>query len=159
MDENYKLRGIVEYLVTDKNGNIKEKRVINNQIQDSGLVAIASLLTSENPQSATGFSYIAIGTGTGQGTGATTLGGEISTGGGERKGVPDVTITSQTTTIVNDTTQFQALFEFTNSFAITEAGIFNAASGGDMLSYQDFAAINVTDGDNLQITWKVVSGR
>ena len=42
--------------------------------------------------------------------------------------------------------------------AITEAGIFNAPSGGTMLSRVVFSAINKGSGDTLIITWNVTVG-
>ncbi|MDQ3730311.1 MAG: hypothetical protein M3355_12070 [Actinomycetota bacterium] len=37
--------------------------------------------------------------------------------------------------------------------AITEAGVFNAATAGSMYSRATFAVINKAAGDTLQITW------
>ena len=39
--------------------------------------------------------------------------------------------------------------------AVTEAGIFNAASGGDMLCRTVFSAVNKAASDSLAITWVV----
>jgi flavin-dependent dehydrogenase len=39
--------------------------------------------------------------------------------------------------------------------AITEAGIFNAASGGQMLARTVFPAVNKSSTDTLAITWVV----
>jgi len=38
---------------------------------------------------------------------------------------------------------------------VTESAVLNASSAGTMLCRQTFSAINVADGDTLQITWKV----
>ena len=45
-------------------------------------------------------------------------------------------------------------FNFTLSFAVTESGVLNAASLGTLLARQTFSAINVANGDSLQVTWK-----
>jgi hypothetical protein len=39
--------------------------------------------------------------------------------------------------------------------AITEAGIFNAASGGDMLCRTVFSVINKAADDTLSVTWTI----
>ena len=155
MDEKLRIRGEVSYKLTDKDGNVKEERVITNQIQNLGFAAIASLLATDNPQSEDTFDYMAIGSDTGQDVSATGLATEITTDGGARRGGADVTATSETTNVANDTIQFVTTWSFTGSLSITEAGIFNADSNGTMLAYQDFPAINVGDGDNLQVTWKI----
>lgn len=153
--EFLKVRGMVSYLLKDKDGNVKLNRTIHNQIQNLGLAAIASLIATDNPQTETAFDYIAIGSGTGQAVTDTTLATEITTNGGARRGGADVTATSATDTVANDTIQFQTTFSFTGSLAITEAGILNAGAAGTLLAYQDFSAINVANGDSLQITWKI----
>lgn len=156
MNENLKVRGIVSYVLRDKDGNIKEERVVQNQIQNLGLAAFASLIATDNPQSSDTFDWIGIGSGSGQAVTDTTLDTEITTNGGQRRGGADVTATSETTNVANDTVQFVTVFNFTGSLAITEAGIFNASTNGVMCAYQDFGVINVANGDNLQITWKIV---
>lgn len=93
---------------------------------------------------------IAIGIGTG---GTTALNSEITTGGGERGAG---SYTNSTTTTTNDTGELQKTFSFTSSFAVTEEGLLdNNTSGGNLFAYQTFSAINVTNGDTLQITHKV----
>lgn len=93
---------------------------------------------------------IAIGIGTG---GTTTLNSEITTNGGARGAA---TVTNTTTDTSGDTEQWVKTFTFSGTFAITEEGLFdNNTSGGNMLAYQSFSAINVVDTDTLQITHKV----
>lgn len=157
--DNIGVRGVVSYTLTDANGNVKDERIITNQIQNLGIAAIASLLATDNPQSSNTFDYIGIGSGTGQAVASTALATEITTNGGGRRGGADVVGTSQTDTIANDTIQFQTTWSFTGSLAVTEAGIFDdtLVSGTSiMLAYQDFSVINVENGDNLQITWKII---
>ena len=123
-------------------------------IQNAGLAAISGLILTD--VSVDDFDYIALGTGSGQAVTDTTLASEITTNGGERTAG---TGTRTTTTITNDTAQLVVQWTFTGSLAITEAGMFNANSGGDMLAYQDFSAVNVVSGDTLTITWKIKSER
>lgn len=144
------LKGQLHLVLRDKEGNIKEERLIENTITNVGKAEIAALMVAD--VGGTSFDYIAIGTGTPT---ATALGGEITSGGGQRRGGADVTGSRVTTTTTNDTAQWVTTFSFTASFAVTEEGIFNAASGGTMLASQSFAALNVVNGDTLQITHKI----
>jgi hypothetical protein len=64
-----------------------------------------------------------------------------------------------TVNVTDDTAQFVKSFSVTGSKAVTESGIFNAASVGKLLCRQTFSAINVVNGDTLQITWKVTVSR
>ena len=96
---------------------------------------------------------LAVGTGT-QGTPATAtaLATEITTGGGARSAA---TASQVTTTVSNDTTQLVKTWTFTASFAVTEECIIdNASSGGNMMAYQSFSAVNVVSTDQLTVTHK-----
>lgn len=96
------------------------------------------------------FTYIAIGTGTtAAAIGDTTLQTEITTGGGARAAATVSLVTTDTT---NDTARAVVTFTFTAGFAVTEAGLLNAASAGTLLNRQVFSAVNVVSGDTLQVT-------
>lgn len=99
------------------------------------------------------FVNLAIGIGvTAAAAGDTALQSEITTAGGARGAA---TATQVTTTVTNDTTQLVKTWTFTGTFAVTEEGILDqAASGGNLLAHQVFAAVNVVSGDSLQITHK-----
>lgn len=98
------------------------------------------------------FVYLAIGTGTTAAAATdTTLQTEITTNGGARA---SATASQVTTTVTNDTTQLVHTWTFTGSFAVTEEGILDAASVGNLLARQVFAAINVVSGDSLTVTHK-----
>ena len=154
--EKVGMMGIVNYIHRDKNGKVLMDRTITNQIQNAGLAEVSSLILTDDPGSATAFDYMALGSGTGQAVTDTTLATEIAASGGERAAG---TGTQTTTTVANDTSQLVVTYSFTGALAITEAGIFNASSSGDMLCYQDFSVINVTSGDSLEVTWKVAFAR
>lgn len=151
-DEGFKLSGKVSYKLFDKFGNLKEERNdIPNLIVNAGKAQVAGLILAD--VAGTAFDYIAIGTGTNAAAATdTTLQTEITTGGGARAAG---TGTRVTTSVTNDTAQLVVTFNFTSSFAVTESGILNASSSGTMLCRQVFSAINVANGDSLQITWKV----
>jgi len=67
----------------------------------------------------------------------------------------NATASRVTIVVTNDTAQLQHTFNFTGTFAVTESGILNAASSGVLLARQVFSAVNVVSGDSLQVTWKV----
>jgi hypothetical protein len=93
----------------------------------------------------TAMSHMAIGTGTSAAAaGDTTLGTEAGR----------VTLTS--TTVTANAVAYVATFGAgTGTGAITEAGLFNASSSGDMLCRTVFSVINKGAADTLGITWTV----
>jgi len=122
----------------------------NNVIVDTGKAEAAGLI---NGVTSGAFTYLAIGIGTtGEVHGDTALESEISSGGGSRA---SATCSRVTTTYTNDTAQWVYTWTFSSSFAVTESGIFDAASTGIMLARKTYSAVNVVSGDQLQITWKV----
>lgn len=152
MNNNLKLEGFINLKHRDRNGKLISEMDIKNLIVTTGKAEAAAVLGAV--AGGVAFSYIAIGIGvTGEVAGNTALESEISTGGGSRA---TSTNTLVTTTTTNDTLQLEKTFTFSSSFAVTEAGIFNAASSGDMLARKTFAARNVANLDTLTITWKIV---
>jgi len=178
---NFRLKQNVEYVLRDKNGNVKplwnENAVarffreelgigvpripllfgfwklsldIHNLVVSAGQAGVASRINGAGGEAA--FTFIAIGTGTvAPAAGDTALGAEITTGGGARAAA---TASRVTTDVTNDTAQLVLTFNFTLSFAVTESGVLNAAAAGVLLARQTFSAINVANGDSLQVTWK-----
>lgn len=148
------IRGEVEYKVWDKFGNLKEYRPFrDNQIQDLGLEEAATLFLTDTTAGATAFDYLATGTGTGQGVTDTTLAAEIADSGLARAAGTGTLTTTNTT---NDTAQLVVTWSVTGTKAVTEAGMLNAASTGVMAAYQNFSALNLVNGDSLQVTWKII---
>lgn len=66
------------------------------------------------------------------------------------------TSTQQTTTVTSDTYQVVGTVTAGSTLAITEAGLFDAATVGNMFIRGDFAAINVVSGDAIQFTFKAI---
>jgi hypothetical protein len=126
-------------------------KVVKNKIVNAGLALSAGLLNgSGSPTTPT---YIAVGTGTmAVAATDTALQTETSTSGLSRAAA---TVSLVTTNVTNDTAQWLKSFSVTGTVAVTESGVFNASSSGTMLCRQTFSAINVANGDTLQITWKV----
>lgn len=119
-----------------------------NLVTNAGKAGVASRINGAGSEAA--FTYIAIGTGTTAAVvGDTTLETEITTGGGARA---SATASRTTTDVTNDTSRLVLTFNFTSSFAVTEAGALNAASSGVLLNRQVFSAVNVVNGDSLQVT-------
>ncbi len=132
-------------------GKWSDKKVVKNLVTNAGFALNAGLLCGSGTPAAV--TYIALGTGT---TAAavtdTVLQTEITTGGLARSAA---TVSLVTTTVTNDTAQLLNTFTATASFAVTESGIFNAATGGTLFAHQVFSAINLVNGDNIQTTWKI----
>lgn len=95
--------------------------------------------------------YLGIGTGA---TGAartaaigdTALSAEVETRSGTNAG------TTVTTTVTNDTYQVVQTITATAPRAVDEAGLFDAASSGNMFISATFPVVNLLSGDSLQVT-------
>lgn len=113
-------------------------------VTNVGLQSAAELLIGAG----TAFSNVAIGTGTTAFAATSTqLNNEYKRG--------TATTSTQTTDTTGDTSRFLYLFSFTESKAITEAAVLDASVSGNMLCAQTFAAVNVINGDSLQITFDI----
>ncbi len=146
--ESFDIHGWFSYELRDANGEVKLTGDVQNLIVNEGISYVAGLLEGANT---TDFDYMAIGTGTVAAAATdTSLGAQVM--------INATTNSLTTTTVTNDTAQWVATFNFTSSYAITEAGLYNGSTGGTtniLLSHQVFSAINVSNGDSLQITWRV----
>lgn len=132
-------------------GSYGKTRTIRNLVTSAGKAGVASRINGSGGEAA--FTYIAMGTGTTAANVAdTTLETESATSGLSRA---NATASRVTTTVTNDTAQLVNTFTITGSVAVTESGVLNAASVGTLLCRQTFSAINVVNGDSLQVTWKV----
>ena len=153
--ESLGLSGQVHMVLRDRYGFIKEERYGPNLVVTDGKEEVARLISSSS-LSGDDFTHIAIGEGvTEPSIGQTALVTEITSAGGER-----VTgfVSLETTSVSNDTCQFITTYTFTDSFSVTESGIFNDASAGDMLCRQTFTALSVSSADALTVTWKIRVG-
>jgi len=91
-----------------------------------------------------------VGWGTGAGTTAatdTTLFTEVGT---RTSG----TTTQQTTSTTNDTYQVIGTVTAGSSLTITNAGLFDALSSGNLFVKGDFTGVALTSGDSIQFTFK-----
>ena len=91
-----------------------------------------------------------VGWGTGAGTTALTDTTLFTETGSRATG----TTTQQTTTTTNDTYQVVGTLTASGSVSITNAGLFDAVSSGNLFDKGDFTAIALTSGDSIQFTFK-----
>ena len=135
-------KGALSIVVKDSNGDLKQELNVTNLVVDTGLAYIASRMKDAT---ATAMSHMAIGAGTNDpAAGDTALQTELG-----RVGL-------NSTTVTNNSVAYVASFPAgTGTGAVTEAGIFNASSGGTMLCRTEFAVINKAAGDSMTITWTV----
>lgn len=144
LNEKLKVTGDVSFVLRDETGKIIETKEITNLVVTTGLNFIASRMKDAT---ATAMTHMAVGTGAvAAALGNTTLGTELAR----------VALTS--TTVSTNTIQYACTFAAgtpAGTNALTEAGLFNAASAGTMLCRTVFAAINKAPGDSLTITWTI----
>ena len=127
-----------------------DSRLISNLVVSAGAAGVASRINGAGSEAA--FIYIAVGIGTtAAAAGDTTLESEIVDSGLVRAAA---TASRVTTDVTNDTAQLLYTFSVTGTKAVTESGVLNAASAGTLLARQVFSAVNVVNGDSLQVTWK-----
>lgn len=183
-NSQFKMRENVEFVLRDKNGNVKpifqENRLftwlIKKGIVSPNFYKIPYLFGGwkmskmiSNMVVNAGFAGIASRINGAGGEAAFTY---IATGTGTTAAaVTDTTLVTElstlglsraaatasrvTTTVTNDTAQLVNTFSVTGTAAVTESGVLNAASAGTLLARQVFSAVNVVSGDSLQITWKL----
>lgn len=149
--------GILNYLaaygirISYITGNWGYKIRRSNLVTNAGKAGTASRLNGSGGEAA--FTYIATGTGaTAAALGDTTLQTELAVSGLSRA---NASASRVTTDVTNDTARLQNTFTVTGTAAVTESGVLNAASVGTLLARQTFSAINVVNGDSLQITWDI----
>jgi hypothetical protein len=141
LKDNMKASGKLEIVVKDANGNVKDTRKVENLVVDTGLDFIASRMGGTGDSV---MSHMGIGTGT---TAAAAGDTDIETINGSREALDSATVTDNTIVYVGS-------FD-SRTGAITEAGVFNAATAGTMLCRTVFSAINLTSADSLTVTWTV----
>jgi len=142
MNDGLKLRGDVALVLRDKDGNVKDTRNVKNLIVDSGLNFICDRMKNDE----TAMTHMALGSGsTAAAAGDTTLGSQL----GSREALDSDTVSANTITY---TSSFEA---GDATGAVTEAGIFNAASGGTMLCRVTFSVVNKSADDSLSVSWTI----
>jgi hypothetical protein len=142
--EELKATGLVKIVHTNAAGELVKEFNVPNLVVTAGKNHIAAKIaaTTNSPAAMT---HMAIGTGTSTpGASDTALGtqtGRVSLSG---------------STVSTNTITYTATFPAgTGDGAITEAGVFNASSGGTMLCRTTFPVVNKASGDTIAVTWVV----
>lgn len=142
MIDHVEAKGQLKITLTDKDGIIKETRKIKNLVVNVGKEFIASRMSSA---ALSPISHMAVGAGT-----VAALGSDVSLG----SELSRVSFSSSST--LARTLTFNATFPAgTGTGALTEAGLFNAVSGGVMLARTTFEVFNKTSTDTLAVEWDV----
>lgn len=137
------LQGQLEIVLKDQSGKVKERRKEKNLIVNTGLNAILDRLvgTSEAVMSHMGLGSSSTAAAAGQ----TALVSQL----GSREAIDSSTVTGSSVAYV-------CTFEAGDATGtITEAGIFNASSGGTMLCRSVFSSITKGANDSLNVTWTI----
>ena len=145
IEEQIKITGDVEIVLTGKDGKVKTTRKIKNLVLTSGKTFIAASMLKTTTNSPVAMSHMAIG----QGTTAAAVG---NTGMENQLGRVALASASSSGAVVTYTAVFPA---GTGTGPVTEAGILNNSSGGDMLCRTVFAVVNKGSDDAMSITWTV----
>lgn len=146
INENLKLAGQLNIVLKDKDGNVKDSREVKNLVVNSGLAYITSRMVGTSKGV---MSHMALGEGTtAAGAGQT----DLVTLLGSREALDSTTISGDN----NEKVVYVATFEAGDATgSVTEAGIFNDASAGDMLCRTTFAVVNKQSDDTMSVTWTI----
>lgn len=138
-------------------GMWSNKLHFSNLVVNTAFPEVAGLINGATAPAS--FEFIGIGTGTTAAAATdTALETEINNDGNStfsnRGGAG--TATRTTTTVTNDTAQVVKTFTI-GAFtpAVTESGLLNSNTAGTLFARQVFSAVNLTNGDNLQVTWQI----
>ena len=143
INDDLKLRGDVAIVLKDKNGNVKESREIKNLVVTAGLTFICSRMAGT---SADVMSHMALGSST---TAASAGQTDLVSILGSREALDSSTASANTIAYVSS---FEA---GEGTGAVTEAGVFNAASSGTMLCRTVFPVVNKQADDTMSVTWTI----
>jgi hypothetical protein len=144
ISDSIKITGNVKIDIIGADGAVKDSREIKNLVVTVGKNYIASRMKDAT---ATAMTHMELGTGTtAAAVGDTTLQTAIS---GSR-------VTLASTTVTTSSIAYVASFPAgTGTGAVTEAGIFNAASAGTMLCRTVFSVVNKGAADAMSVTWTI----
>ena len=146
INENLKLSGQLNIVLKDKAGIIKDERTVKNLVVNKGLEYIASRMKDASKGV---MSHMGLGSGT---TAAAASQTDLVTLLGSREAIDSTTIAGSN----NEKVVYVSAFEAGDATgAVTEAGIFNAASSGDMLCRTVFSVVNKAADDTMSVTWTI----
>lgn len=142
MKDKLTFHNTVKYTLYDKDGNIKDTGITENQTQDNVLDFVIDAIDTGTCSDVVA---MAVGTGTGQGVATSALASSVSnedTGAGAQAGDGESVVFTATFTAITGT--------------ITEAGLFPmTAATTYMMFYDGSLSVALTSSDSLQIDWTV----
>jgi hypothetical protein len=146
INENLKLSGELSVVLKDKDGNVKDTREVKNLVVNTGLAYIISRMVGTDKAV---ISHMALGSST---TAAAADQTDLVSMLGAREAIDSTTILGSN----NEKVRYVCNFEAGDATgAVTEAGVFNADTSGDMLCRTTFPVVNKQADDTLAITWTV----
>jgi hypothetical protein len=146
INENLKLFGQLSIVLKDKDGKIKDTREVKNLVVNKGLEYIASRMKDASKGV---MSHMGLGSGT---TAAAASQTDLVTLLGAREALDSTTIAGSN----NEKIVYVSAFEAGDATgAVTEAGIFNASTSGDMLCRTVFSVVNKASDDTMSVTWTI----
>lgn len=136
--------GRLQVILRGADGVVKDAREVDNLVVNAGLAFIASRLIGTSKAV---MSHMALG-------GSTTLPAATQTNLismlGSREAIDSAVIGG----VDGNQVVYTAIFEPGDATgAITEAGVFNGATGGDMLCRTTFAVVNKGASDSISMSW------
>jgi len=146
INENLKLSGQLNIVLKDKDGNVKDSREVKNLVVNTGLAYIASRMVGTSKSV---MSHMALGSGT---TAAAAGQTDLVSMLGSREALDSTTISGTNSEKVVYVSSFEA---GDATGAVTEAGIFNASTAGDMLCRTVFSVVNKAADDTMSVTWTI----
>jgi|TARA_R110002033_G_C3822377_1_gene233193 hypothetical protein len=141
--DNLKLRGDVSIVLKSADGSVKDSRAIKNLVVNDGLNFIVSRM-KDTTQGA--MSHMAVGSST---TAAAAGQTDLVSILGSREALDSTAVSTNTVTFIS------SFSSGSGTGAVTEAGIFNASTSGDMLCRTVFAVVNKQATDSMTITWTI----
>jgi len=151
INENLKLSGQLNIVLKDKAGNVKEEREVKNLVVNAGLAYIANRMKNDSGDSGgkAVMSHMGLGSGS---TAAAASDTDLGSLLGSREALDSTTISGTNDEKVVYVSSFEA---GDATGAVTEAGIFNASTGGDMLCRTVFSVVNKAADDTMSVTWTI----
>lgn len=139
------IHGEVRLLLRRANGEVVDYGVVSHRVVTTAYVtALATYQFDGSGPNPTAYDHHDVGTGTtAEAAGDTGL--VTPYGGSRATGTPTNPGAGQYRTV--------GTISFSGSFAITEHGVFSAASSGTLADRSVFSAVNVANGDSLQTTY------
>lgn len=146
INENLKLAGQLNIVLKDKDGNVKDQREVKNLVVNAGLAYIISRMVGTTKGV---MSHMGLGSGT---TATDASQTDLVSLLGAREVLDSTTISGTN----NEKVVYVSSFEAGDATgAVTEAGIFNDATAGDMLCRTVFAVVNKAADDTMTVTWTI----